>query len=518
MSVFSQNGIRGLCALLLCCGAAFGGEPEDATLKFLARSRVEDPEGSGEFSITYDTIAWDPAKTAIIICDMWDTMCCKIVADRVAELAPRMNEVVSEARRRGVLIVHCPSNTMDYYKDTPQRQRCLDAPEVATDVELKWNKLDSTREAPLPIDDSDGGWEGPVTPGPAPQTHQHDAIHIAPEDAIGDSSDVIYLLYERGIENVILMGVHTNMCVLGRPFGIRQLTYLGKNVALMRDMTDGLYNPEQPPHVSHFRGTELVVEHIEKYWCPTITSTDLLGRPAFRFAGDKRPHVAFIVSDDHYGADKTLPRFAQYLRESHRMHCTVLHGQGEPDIPQVAELSAADAAVLFVRRLGLPAGRLKALQDYVNAGKPLVALRTASHAFTMNLNDPPGFRVPEGRAEWREFDHDVLGGSYSGHGANKLGTDVRIVPEMATHPILRGIPEAEWHSTGSLYFVSPMAEDATVLMTGAIPDREEPLTWVRERNGRMVYSGLGHPDDFGQPQFVRLLTNAIYWAMDREAP
>ena len=79
----------------------------------------------------------------------------------------------------------------------------------------------------------------------------------------------------------------------------------------MRDMTDAMYSPTEKPNVSHVRGTELVVEHIEKYWCPTITSTDLTDQPAFRFKEDKRPHVVFLVSDDHYDADKTIPQFAQ---------------------------------------------------------------------------------------------------------------------------------------------------------------------------------------------------------------
>jgi hypothetical protein len=74
------------------------------------------------------------------------------------------------------------------------------------------------------------------------------------------------------------MGVHTNMCVLGRPFGIRQQVRLGMNVALARDLTDAMYDPRQRPHVPHDRGTELVVEHIERYWCPSVLGQDLMGK------------------------------------------------------------------------------------------------------------------------------------------------------------------------------------------------------------------------------------------------
>jgi hypothetical protein len=79
------------------------------------------------------------------------------------------------------------------------------------------------------------------------------------------------------------------MCVLGRPFGIRQMVKMGKNVVLLRDMTDTMYDPRSTPNVSHFQGTRLVIEHVEKYWCPTTTSSALTGQPAFVFKGDTHP-------------------------------------------------------------------------------------------------------------------------------------------------------------------------------------------------------------------------------------
>ena len=100
---------------------------------------------------------------------------------------------------------------------------------------------------------------------------------MAQEDGVSDSGAEIYNYFQQqGIKNVVLMGVHTNMCVLGRSFGIRQLTKLGFNVVLARDLTDTMYNPRSRPYVSHARGTELVVEHVERHWCPTISSADLM--------------------------------------------------------------------------------------------------------------------------------------------------------------------------------------------------------------------------------------------------
>ena len=72
------------------------------------------------------------------------------------------------------------------------------------------------------------------------------------------------------------MGVHTNMCVLNRSFAIRQMTKWGMRCVLVRDLTDSMYDPNDRPFVSHDRGTELVIEHIEKYWAPSVTSEELM--------------------------------------------------------------------------------------------------------------------------------------------------------------------------------------------------------------------------------------------------
>ena len=79
-----------------------------------------------------------------------------------------------------------------------------------------------------------------------------------------------------------------NMYMIMRPFAIRQMTAFGKKAALMRDLTDTMYNPERPPGVSHFAGTGLMIEHVELYWCPTFTSTDITGEASFKFRGDPR--------------------------------------------------------------------------------------------------------------------------------------------------------------------------------------------------------------------------------------
>ncbi len=274
-------------ALVMCLPAM--AEPTLLTLH--TRARQETAEGSGQFQVTDHTVRWDARQTAIVICDMWNAHWCKGATDRVAEMAPRMNEVVTAARKRGVLIIHCPSDTMKFYADHPGRKLAQSAPKIETKIPLqRWCSLDAKREAPLPIDDSDGGCDDtPRCEHPKnnqwPWHRQIATIEIHDGDAITDSAEAFYLMKQRGITNVIVMGVHTNMCVLGRPFSIRQMVMQGQNVVLMRDMTDTMYNSKMRPQVNHFDGTRLVVEHIEKHWCPTITSHDFTGKPPFRFKG-----------------------------------------------------------------------------------------------------------------------------------------------------------------------------------------------------------------------------------------
>jgi nicotinamidase-related amidase len=241
-------------------------------------------------------VDWPANHTALIICDMWDDHWCKSAARRVAEMAGPLNEAVKQARAKGVFVIHAPSTCTDFYKDTPQRRRAKEAPFSPTPKPLStaerwgtaWCWPDAKHEGVLPIDDSDMGCscEGAKCVIREAWKREIATLEIADQDAITDNGQEVWnLLQQHHIENVILCGVHLNMCVLGRPFGIRQMVRLGKNVALMRDMTDTMYNPERPPGVSHFKGTDLVIAHVERFWCPTFTSTDITGTPAFQFKG-----------------------------------------------------------------------------------------------------------------------------------------------------------------------------------------------------------------------------------------
>ncbi|MBI4624845.1 MAG: isochorismatase family protein [Verrucomicrobia bacterium] len=234
----------------------------------------------------YSDVQWEVAETAIVVCDMWIEHPCKMAAQRVAALAPLLNRVISAARDHGALIIHAPSEGPKYYEATPFRRRVTSAPRLEPHVPIRSRtECDPAREPNLPVvtnnrvDKPPGpsGCDDPIVQSRgSPDRHQHPALQMTGYDAVSDSGQEMFNLFgQEGIKNVVLTGVHTNMCVLGRSFGIRTWVYLGFNVALCRDMTDALYDPRDYPFVSHARGTELIVEHIEKYWCPSILSASL---------------------------------------------------------------------------------------------------------------------------------------------------------------------------------------------------------------------------------------------------
>jgi nicotinamidase-related amidase len=242
------------------------------TVRLPLRTRVEPFKGSRAWEEARAAREIIPRRTVIIICDMWDRHWCTGANQRVASMLPRMVKTLEAARAAGMLIVHAPSDTMPFYKDYPQRQRMLEIPPV----EPPANR--DIPDPPLPIDDQTSSCDTLDIPKrPLPWTRQHAAIPIAGNDFISANGREIYsLIKPLGIQTVLLMGVHTNMCILNRTFAIKQMTRWGMPVVLVRDLTDTMYDPRQRPFVSHDVGTDLVIEHIEKYWCPTTSSGEIL--------------------------------------------------------------------------------------------------------------------------------------------------------------------------------------------------------------------------------------------------
>lgn len=465
--------------------------------KLTARTRVAVPNHDGLVEVIEKPVEWPAAETALVICDMWDTHWCKSASARTAEIAPRIDALAKAMRAQGSLIIHAPSDTMKFYADAPGRKLAQAAPKV--EPPSPPNRLGGPA---LPIDDKDNGCDDEpqctIPNGktiPYPWKRQIASIQVADTDAITDNGQEVFnLLKQRGIKNLLVCGVHTNMCILHRSFAIKQMTRWGVNCALVRDCTDAMYNPRRAPYVSHACGTGMVIEHIEQHWCASVLSAHIL-------ADAKPTKVLLISAEQEYKAKETLPAFAKEVLEPMGFATQHINSDDVKSIPGLEAMKDADVLVLYMRRRELPPEQLALFKAWFDAGKPVVALRTASHGFQTYL----------------EFDKQVLGGNYKNHYGKGEATKVTVIDKAKDHPILRGV-KGPFESSGTLYKVSPLEAGTTPLLMGTFQDKPaEPVAWTNTyKGGRIFYTSLGHIDDFKTPQFRTLLSNAILWAADKQ--
>lgn len=369
----------------------FAGDALTLQLRF----QREDPSG-GRFHSETRNETWQPSETAIIVCDAWDFHHCLNAVRRLGEFAPRLDKVLATAREQGVTIIHAPSDCMDAYQNHPGRKRAMTTPTAAYlphDISSWCSIIPAEEQSVYPIDQSDGGedddpkehaeWAAELksmgrNPG-NPWQQQTELITIAPKsDFISDQGDEIWnVLQHKGIRNVILTGVHTNMCVLGRPFGLRQLARNGKNVVLMRDMTDTMYNPERWPYVSHFEGTRRVISHVERFVCPTVTSDQIIGGQPFRFAGD----LGEAESAAQENADPRFRRHWSTVSVPHSDDAAIGHEKGDANWYRCVVRIPGDWAE--TARLVLPSAGQHA-QAWLN-GKSLQPANEANSGFAFDL-------------------------------------------------------------------------------------------------------------------------------------
>ena len=242
-----------------------------------------------------------------------------------------------------------------------------------------------------------------------------------------------------------------------------------------------------------------------------------IGLPAAQ--GARTYHVVFMIGEDEYHTWDTLPDFAKRELEPRGYRITIIQqdAKDKNNFPGLIDaLRSADLLFLSVRRRTPPTDQLNAVRAYLSAGKPLVGIRTACHAFALRPTDPP---AEADHATWQEFDPQVLGGHYTNHYPEGPRTRVTVAIGARSHSILNGISTTTFAGAGSLYKVGPLALDTTTLLMGSIPDEPaEPIAWTHQygaRGARVFYTSLGHPDDFTRPEFRRLLVNGIAWALQR---
>jgi type 1 glutamine amidotransferase len=231
-----------------------------------------------------------------------------------------------------------------------------------------------------------------------------------------------------------------------------------------------------------------------------------------------------LIGEDEYETDRTLPAFADAELADRGLRLTTIHADRRDmnDFPGLEALDKADLLLVSVRRRTPPEEQLGRIKAFVKSGKPVVGIRTASHAFSLRNNQPP----PAGHAAWPEFDAEVLGGHYTGHhaepGNGSPRTLVALIPEQRRHPILAQVPESDVAVGSSLYKTSPLAQSAAALLTGRVEGMPsaEPVAWTNNDafGGRVFYTSLGHKVDFGLPLFRRLLVNGIFWSLDKPTP
>ena len=212
----------------------------------------------------------------------------------------------------------------------------------------------------------------------------------------------------------------------------------------------------------------------------------------------KRPlNVSLYSGATEYQSDESLGQLKDYLESHFNVHCTLNRVQKIDDLPGIDQLETCDVAVIFVRRLELPPEQVAKVRKYLDAGKPVIGIRTASHAFQT----------------WLAFDHEVLGGDYHGHTPQDKPAKVTPVEQDKEQPVLAGVEP--FTTNGRLYHNPRIAADVTVLLRAASPDTNEPVAWVRTRHDhhdqRVFYTSLGIPEDFKDKNFLRLLANAVFW-------
>jgi hypothetical protein len=259
-------------------------------------------------------------------------------------------------------------------------------------------------------------------------------------------------------------------------------------------------------------------------------------------------HIVFVTGDEEYRSEESMPMLAKILAVHHGFECTVLFainketGQIDPvtldNIPGLEALDKADLMVLFTRFRELPDEQMKHIIDYTNSGKPIVALRTATHPFNYAKRKDS----PYAKWSWQNrekgfeggYGRQVLGETWISHYGEHQKESTRgvIAPGMENHPIVRGVGTI-W-GPSDVYGLTTLHGDCKPVIMGLIlsgmkPDDKPnenkkplPVAWIKSYTGesgktdRVFTTTMGHAGDLKDENFRRLLVNACYWGLGME--
>jgi trehalose utilization protein len=211
-------------------------------------------------------------------------------------------------------------------------------------------------------------------------------------------------------------------------------------------------------------------------------------------------NVCLVSGAPSYESDESLAALAGYLQRRLNVDWNVARRTAVNDLPGLDNLAVCDCMVLFAQRMAIDGEQLDCIKRYCDRGGPIVAIRSAGCAL----------------ANWPALDRGVLGVMTVGNHGRTRKPLVRLENPSIPHPILDGVEP--FRAGGSLCKVVKVASDADCLLTATVPGHREPVAWTRNhRGGRTFSTTLGHPADFRQSTFLRMLANAVTWTARHDA-
>jgi type 1 glutamine amidotransferase len=260
----------------------------------------------------------------------------------------------------------------------------------------------------------------------------------------------------------------------------------------------------------------------------------------------KGKHIVFVTGDEEYRSEDSMPQLAKILAVHHGFKCTVLFavnketGEIDPqtvdNIPGLEALKKADLMVMFLRFRELPDEQMKLIIDYTDSGKPIIGLRTATHAFNYNKHkDSPYAKYSFRNKEFKGgYGRQVFGETWINHYGHHQRESTRglIAKGMEKHPIVKGCEDI-W-GPSDVYGITTLHGDCKPLIMGQVlegmnpkdkPHQTKklvPVAWTKTYTGtkgkasRVFTTTMGHGGDLKSEGFRRLLVNACYWAMGME--
>lgn len=228
--------------------------------------------------------------------------------------------------------------------------------------------------------------------------------------------------------------------------------------------------------------------------------------------------IAFVIGEPEYFSHLSMPAVAEQMKEAgyHVELCVTSLVPDEPDFElsefsNLEALADADLMVIFTRFRVLPDVQMEMIKAYLDSGRPVVGLRTATHSFHFPTGSP--------WVSWNDgFGRSVLGTPWISHHGHSSSSDIHLVESQAQHPILQGVT-GSFHLRSWLYHVTPLRDGCEPLLWGTPVDPEclpqpNPVAWTGCHNGARVFTTtMGHPEDFAVPEFRSVLFNGIRWAI-----